>query len=220
MVGDEDDEGRRVGRAEVGVDGGEFFFFAAAAVEGFQVADEEDLEGRHERWGLGAVEDLEDGGVGEVEIVEAEVAGVGRGEGVEDGVAAAVVEEDLVAEEDVAGADGLRGGDFGDEAVGGRRSCGVRRLSWRARIRTTPAYRLRGAWAKSRATRRDGGGVFLDEAAEVLGGLVLLAVDDGVVLVEDVAVVGGEDDLGGDGDEIAGGLAGGGVVGEGSDGLR
>ena len=50
--------------------------------------------------------------------MEAEVAGVGRGEGGEDGLAAAVVEEDLVAEEDVAGLD-LRGGDFGDEAVGG-----------------------------------------------------------------------------------------------------
>ena len=67
--------------------------------------------------------------------------------------------------------------------------------------------------------RLDGGGVFLDEAAEVFGGLVLVAEGDGVVLVEDAAVVGGEDDLGGDGDEIAGGLAGGGVVGEGGDGL-
>ena len=75
---------------------------------------------------------------------------------------------------------------------------------------------LTTAWAKSRATAVDGGGVFLDEAAEVLGGLVLLAEDEGVVAVEDVAVVGGEEDFGGDGDEIAGGLAGGGVVGEGA----
>ena len=65
----------------------------------------------------------------------------------------------------------------------------------------------------------DGVTVLLDEAAEVLGGLELLAVEDGVVAVEDVAVVGGEDDFGGDGDEVAGGLAGGGVVGEGGDGL-
>jgi hypothetical protein len=42
----------------------EFFLLAAAAVEGFQVADEEALEGRHEGWGLGLIEDLEDGGVG------------------------------------------------------------------------------------------------------------------------------------------------------------
>ena len=81
VVGDEEEEGLRVGRAEVGVDGGELFFFAAAAVEGFEVADEEDLEGRHERGGLGAVEDVEDAGVGEVEVVEGEVAGVGRGRG-------------------------------------------------------------------------------------------------------------------------------------------
>ena len=33
------------------------------------------------------------------------------------------------------------------------------------------------------------------KAVKVLGGLVLLAEDEGVVLVEDVAVAGGEDDL-------------------------
>ncbi len=48
----------------------------------------------------------------------------------------------------------------------------------------------------------------------------MLAEDDGVVLIEGVAVVGGEDDFGGDGDEIAGGLAAVGVVGERRDGLR
>src|SRR6266702_883983 len=108
VVGYEEDEGLRVGRAEVGVNGGELFFFAAAAVEGLEVADEEDLEGRHEGGGLGAVEDLEDAGLGEVEVVEAEVAGFFGGQGSEDGFAAAVVEEDLVADEDVAGAEGRR----------------------------------------------------------------------------------------------------------------
>src|ERR1700733_9278561 len=101
MVGYEEDEGRGVGGAEVGVDGGEFFFFAAAAVEGFEVAEEEDLEGRHEGWGLGAVEGFEDAGFGEVDVVEGEVACVGRDEGGEDGFAAAVVEENFVADEDV-----------------------------------------------------------------------------------------------------------------------
>src|SRR6185437_5925418 len=114
VVGDEEDERRGVGRAEVGVDGGKFFFFAAASVEGFEAADEEDLEGRHERWGLGAVEHLEDAGFGEVEIVEAEVAGLFGCEGGENGFAAAVVEKDLGADEDVAGAKG-RGGDLFDE---------------------------------------------------------------------------------------------------------
>jgi hypothetical protein len=66
----------------------------------------------------------------------------------------------------------------------------------------------------------DGGGIFLDKSAKVLSGLILFAEDDGVVLVENVAVAGGEDDSGRDGDEVAGGLAAAGVVGEGSDGLR
>ena len=61
----------------------------------------------HERRGLGAVEGFEDAGLGEVDVVEGEVAGLGRREGGEDGFAAAVVEEDFVAEEDVAGADAL-----------------------------------------------------------------------------------------------------------------
>jgi hypothetical protein len=33
MVGDEEEDGLGIGAAEVGVDGGEFFFLAAAAVE-------------------------------------------------------------------------------------------------------------------------------------------------------------------------------------------
>ena len=71
--------------------------------------------------------------------MEGEVASVGRGEGGEDGFAAAVVEEDLVADEDVAGAEGRGGGDFGDEAVG-MRSEAVRRSEFEG-IRRTPAYR-------------------------------------------------------------------------------
>ncbi len=64
-----------------------------------------------------AVEDFEDAGFCEVDVVEGEVAGFGRGEGGEDGFAAAVVEEDFVTDEDVAGLD-RGGGDFADEAVG------------------------------------------------------------------------------------------------------
>ena len=87
------------------------------------------------------------------------------------------------------------------------------------RFRRTPACRLRGL-GEVAGDAVDGGSVFLDEAAEVLGGLVLFVEGDGVVAVEDVAVVGGEQNFGGDGDEIAGGLAAGGVVGERRDGLR
>jgi hypothetical protein len=118
MVGYEEDEGLRIGGSEVTVNGVEFGFFTASRVEALQTADEEDLEGRHERWGLGAVEDFEDAGVGEVEIAEAEVAGFFGGEGGEDGFAAAVVEEDFIADEDVTGLDRWRGYFF-DEAVGG-----------------------------------------------------------------------------------------------------
>jgi hypothetical protein len=51
--------------------------------------------------------------------VEAEVAGVFGCEGGEDGFAAAVVEEDLIAEEDVGGTEGSWGGDLCDESVRG-----------------------------------------------------------------------------------------------------
>ena len=73
--------------------------------------------------------------------------------------------------------------------------------------------------AKLRAMRWTAGDVFLEEAGEVLGGLVLLAVGEGVVLVEDAAVVCGEGDAGGDGDEVGRGLAGVGIVGEGGGGF-
>ncbi len=118
MVGDEEEERLGIGRAEVGVDGGEFFFFGAAGVEVFEIADEEDLEGRHEGGGLGAVEGFEDVDFGEVEVGEAEVAEVGRDESLEDGFAAAIVEEDIVADEDVAGTESVLA-DFSEETVGG-----------------------------------------------------------------------------------------------------
>ena len=55
--------------------------------------------------------DFEDGGFGQVEVVQGEVAAFERGEGVEDAFAAAfLVEEGLVAEEDVAGAEASGGG--------------------------------------------------------------------------------------------------------------
>ena len=74
VVGDEEQHGLRVGAAEVGIDGGKFGLPGTAAVEQLEVAHEEDLEGSHQRWRLRAVEDLEDGGVGEVEVVQREVA--------------------------------------------------------------------------------------------------------------------------------------------------
>src|ERR1700759_3223193 len=65
-----------------------------------------------------------------------------------------------------------------------------------------------------------GGGVFLYEAGEILRGLILLAPGKGAVAIEHVGSVADERDVGGDGDEVAGCLPAGGVVAQGSDGLR
>jgi hypothetical protein len=118
VVGYEDDQGLGVGTAEVGVDGGEFFFFGSAGVEQLQVADEDDLKRHHERGRLGEVEGVEDGGVGKVEVVEAKVALVFGKQRGQDAGAAALVEEGLVADEDVAGLE-VGGAELGEEAVGG-----------------------------------------------------------------------------------------------------
>ena len=140
VVGEKDEDGLRIGTAAVVVEGGELFFFGAAGVELLQVADEEDLEGRHEGRGLCLVEHVEEAGGGEVEVVEAEVAEVGRPECVEDGVAAAVGKKRLVSDEDVAGAERGRL-NFGEEAVGRGEAA-----EWGAEedgggIRMTPACR-------------------------------------------------------------------------------
>ena len=118
MVGYEDEQRLRVGAAEVSVDCGKFFLLRAAAVEVLEVADEDDLERHHERWSLREVERVEDGGVGQVEVVEAEVAlGWIQNRG-QDSSTAALVEKRLVSEEDVAGLD-VGGAELGEEAVGG-----------------------------------------------------------------------------------------------------
>lgn len=66
----------------------------------------------------------------------------------------------------------------------------------------------------------NGGGVFLDEAVEVLGGLVLLMKDDCVVAIESVAVMAGQQDFRRYRDQITGRLSAGCIVGQGRDGLR
>ena len=108
-----------MGGFEVAVDFGELFFFGATGVELLEVADEDYLERGHQGWRAGAVEDFEDGFVGEVELREAELAQLVGDEGLEDGAAAALVEEDVVAGKDVAGAEAAGVRDFGQETVGG-----------------------------------------------------------------------------------------------------
>ncbi len=116
VVGDEDDERLRVGAAEVVVDCGELVLLLAAAVESLEVADEEKLEGRHKRRRLREIERFEDGCVGEVEVVETEVAEVRRDECVEQAAPRASQKEGVVAEEDVAGARAVAGR-FSEKAV-------------------------------------------------------------------------------------------------------
>ena len=60
----------------------------------------------------------------------------------------------------------------------------------------------------------DGSAILLNEAIQVLGGLILLAEGQRIILVEDVSVSGGKDDLGSYSDQIARCLAAGGIVGE------
>ena len=76
-VGDEEEQRLRIGRAEVALERGEFFFLGAARVELPHVANKDDLEWRHERRRLRAVENFKDGGLGEIEVGEAEVAEIG-----------------------------------------------------------------------------------------------------------------------------------------------
>ena len=64
-----------------------------------------------------AVEDLGQIGLRQVEFEQAEIAQVGRDQMFEDGLAAAPAEEDLVAYEDIGGAQ-LASFDRGEEAVG------------------------------------------------------------------------------------------------------
>src|SRR6202012_191412 len=96
-----------------------FVLLLAAAIERFDIADEENLEGRHQRGRLCEVERFEDGCLGEVEIVQGEVAQVGWDQCVENSAAGALEKEGVVAEEDVTGARSLAGG-FGEETVDGR----------------------------------------------------------------------------------------------------
>ena len=108
MVGDEDEERVGIGILAVLFDGADFFFVGAAAEERFYAAHEEDLERGHERWRARAVEDLAKRSFAEIEFEDAEVARV-RGDHVfQDGVATALAEESLVADEHIGGAEFAR----------------------------------------------------------------------------------------------------------------
>ena len=80
VVGDEEEQRLRIRRAEIGVDARQILLFSRRGCRALQIADEDDLEGRHEGRRLRAVERLEDADFREVEIGEAEVAEVWRDE--------------------------------------------------------------------------------------------------------------------------------------------
>ena len=103
-VGDKKQQRLRVRRAEVAIERRKLILLGAARVELAHVADKDYLEGRHERGRLRVIEHFKDGGCCEVEVGEAEIAQIGLNEGLEDGGAAAIQQEDLVAGEDIAGA--------------------------------------------------------------------------------------------------------------------
>ncbi len=73
VVGDEQDEALRIGRAEVFFDRGELVLLRAARVERLQSTHKEDLERRHQRRRARAVQHFEDVRLREVEVREAEV---------------------------------------------------------------------------------------------------------------------------------------------------
>ena len=80
-VGDEEQQRLRVGRTEVAIERGELFFFCTARVELPHIANEDHLKRRHQRRRLRAVKHVEDRGLGEVEIGEAEIAKIGGHKG-------------------------------------------------------------------------------------------------------------------------------------------
>ena len=66
MIGDEDEHRLGIGGTEVVFEGRELLFFRATRIEGFQVSDEDDLEGSHQRRRSGEVEYMENTGLGQI----------------------------------------------------------------------------------------------------------------------------------------------------------
>ena len=101
VVGDKHQHrvGIRIG--EVLLDGRELFVVLAASVEVLHAANEEDLEGRHQRRRACAVENLAQVHLRQIHVVEAELANVLRHEVLQDGFPAFPAEERFIADKDV-----------------------------------------------------------------------------------------------------------------------
>ena len=139
-VGDEDHQRLRIRRAEIALQRGELVLFGAARIELAHIADENHLEGRHQRGCLRAVQHLEDGGCGQVQVGEAKIPQIRRHKGLEHGGAAAVQKEDLVAGQHVARLErpfaGRRSLDLGHKAACGGKSCAPAHAGQRTDLRT------------------------------------------------------------------------------------
>ena len=97
VVGHKNDQRIRIGVLEIVFDGGELVVVLAAGVEVLHTADEEHLERRHQRRCAGAVERMLQLNFAEVHVVHAQFANVGRDQLLQDGIAAALAKERLVA---------------------------------------------------------------------------------------------------------------------------
>src|SRR5207248_3787621 len=118
VVGDENQQRIRIGVLEVIGQRLELIVLLAAAVQRLDVAQEEDLEGRHQRGSAGVVEDLLQWRLCQIEFVQAEIAQRAGDQVLQDGVAAAAAKKTFVAYQHVGGAQLVRR-NVGGKAVGG-----------------------------------------------------------------------------------------------------
>ena len=82
-------------------DGRQLLFVRAASVKVLHAANEEHLEGRHQRRGTRAIENLQPVGLRQINFEQAEVAHIGGHQVLQDGFAAPLAKEHLVAHEHV-----------------------------------------------------------------------------------------------------------------------
>ena len=139
----------------------------APAIQVLDSADEENLEGRHERGGAGAIQDLLQVDLSQVHVVEAKFANVGGHQMLQDRLAATLAEERLVSDEHVSGSQ-LAGFDIGDEPVGSGKAAHL------VRLQNVADQRL-GKAAGDTLPRRSR---FFEKAGRVIRLLVLLAVQE------------------------------------------
>ena len=116
VVGDKNQHRIRVGVLAVGLDGSQFLFVRSSSKQVLDAADEEHLKRRHQRRSTRAIENLWQVGFGQIKLKQAEVAEFGRHQVLENGFAAALAEENLIAHEDIHRTQ-LASLHFGNEAI-------------------------------------------------------------------------------------------------------